>query len=90
MLDKQYDALPSGEVANLFGDKFAKTLGALPLTQWQGPVESAYGVHLVFVSERAGGQVPALADVRNAVRREWDDARRLEAKDTFYRELLKH
>lgn len=90
MLDHQYDALPVGEVANLFGDKFAKTLGGLSLGQWQGPVESAYGVHLVFVSEHVGGRVPALAEVHDAVRREWDEARRLEAKDKFYRELLKH
>ena len=58
MLDKQYDALPPSEVANLFGDKFAKTLGGLPLAQWQGPVESAYGVHLVFVSERSVDEYP--------------------------------
>jgi hypothetical protein len=90
MLDKQYDALPGAEVGRLFGDKFAKTLSGLPLGQWQGPVESAYGVHLVFVSERQEGAIPALADVRDAVRREWDNARRLEANDKFYRELLKH
>jgi parvulin-like peptidyl-prolyl isomerase len=90
MLDHQYDALPAADVGRLFGDKFATTLGALPLGRWQGPVESAYGVHLVFVSERSGGQVPSLADVHDAVRREWEEARRLEAKDEFYRELLKH
>ncbi len=47
-------------------------------------------MHLVFVSERTEGRVPALADVRDAVRREWDDARRLEANEKFYQELLKH
>ena len=78
------------EVGRLFGDKFATALGELPLGQWQGPVESAYGVHLVFVSERLGGRVPTLADVHDAVCREWDEARRLEANDKFYRELLKH
>ncbi len=67
----------------LFGDEFAKTLGGLSPGQWQGPVESAYGVHLVFVSERLEARVPALADVRDVVRREWDDARRLEAKEKF-------
>ncbi len=90
MLDQQYDALPAGEVANLFGDKFAKTLDGLSLGQWQGPVESAFGVHLVFVSGHVGRRVPALAEVHDAVLREWEEARRLEAKDTFYRELLKH
>ena len=36
------------------------------------------------------GQVPALAEVHDAVRREWDEAHRLEANDKFYQELLKH
>ena len=38
---------------------------------------------------RADGGVPAFDDVRVTVRREWIDARRLEANETFYRELLK-
>ena len=37
--------------------------------QWQGPVPSGYGVHLVYVSERTEGRRPDLADVREAVRR---------------------
>jgi hypothetical protein len=90
LLEKQYDALPAAEVGRLFGDKFAKALDGLPLGQWQGPVESAYGVHVVFVSQRLEGRVAALADVREAVRREWDEARRREANDKFYAELLKH
>ena len=32
--------------------------------------------------------MPALADVRDAVRREWDEAHRLEANEKFYQELL--
>jgi hypothetical protein len=90
LLENHYDALPSGEVGKLFGDKFAAVLGGLPLGQWQGPVESGYGMHLVFVSERVGSRVPALAEVHDAVRREWEEAHRLEANDKFYGELLKH
>ena len=89
MLDHQYDTLPASEVANLFGDQFAKTLEGLSLGRWQGPIESAFGVHLVFVSQHLEGRIPALAEVRDAVRREWEDANRLEAKDRFYRGLLK-
>jgi hypothetical protein len=90
LLDHAFDALPASEVAKLFGDKFAAALGRLSPGQWQGPVESAYGVHLVFVSQRLEGRVPALAAVRDSVRREWDEAHRLEANEKFYRDLLKH
>jgi len=42
-----------------------------------------------FRGTRSDGGVPALDDVREAVRREWANARRLEANDVFYRGLLK-
>jgi hypothetical protein len=90
LLDHTFDALPTNEVAGLFGDKFAKTLGGLSLGRWQGPIESSYGVHFVFVSQRLEGRMPELTEVRDAVRREWDSANRLVANEKFYQELLKH
>jgi len=89
LLDNNFTAVPAGEVAKQFGEKFAATLGELSPGQWQGPVESGFGVHLVLVSQRSEGGAPALADVPDAVRREWDNARRLEANEKFYQELLK-
>jgi hypothetical protein len=90
LLEHKFRALPASEAERQFGDKFAAKLGELSPGQWQGPVESGYGVHLVFVSERTEGRVPALAEVRDAVRREWANARRLEGNEKFYQELLKH
>ena len=89
LLESQYTAMPAGDVARQFGDTFAAALAVLAPGQWQGPVESGYGVHLVRISERAEGTLPVLADVRDDVRREWENAQRLQANDLFYRELLK-
>lgn len=90
LLDYHYEAVTVAEISRLFGDRFAKSLDGLPLGQWQGPVESAYGAHLVFVSERVEGRLPALADVRDAALREWEETHRREANDKFYVKLLKH
>jgi len=89
LLDTQYADLPQSEVARQFGEPFAQALGRLQTGRWLGPVESGYGVHLVFVRERAEGRTPVLSDVREAVRREWDNARRVGANEAFYSELLK-
>jgi len=89
LLEHLFQSVSASEAGKLFGDKFAATLSELSPGQWQGPVESGYGVHLVFVSERTEGRVPALADVRDAVEREWKNARRLETNEKFYAELLK-
>jgi hypothetical protein len=89
LLEHKFQSLPSSEIVKQFGEKFATKLGELSPHQWHGPVESGYGVHLVWISERAEGRLPALAEVRDAVRREWTNAQRLEANDKFYQELLK-
>lgn len=89
LLEHNFVALAASEVVKQFGEKFAARLGELPRHQWQGPVESGYGVHLVFVSETTQGRVPTLEEVRDAVRREWANARRLEVNEKFYQNLLK-
>jgi hypothetical protein len=89
LLENKFQSLPASEIVKQFGEKFAAKLGELPTGQWYGPVESGYGMHLVRISERTEGRMPALAEVRDAVRREWANARRLEANEKFYQELLK-
>jgi hypothetical protein len=65
LLDHEFAAAPASEVAKQFGDHFAAELSGLASGRWEGPVASGYGVHLVFVSERTEGRLPALAEVRD-------------------------
>jgi hypothetical protein len=88
LLDHNYRTVSASEAARDFGEKFAATLDELPVGQWQGPVESGYGVHLVLVRERTQGRLPALEEVRAAVGRDWINARRLEANEKLYQALL--
>ena len=89
LLEHRYVLAPATEITKQFGDKFAAKLGDAPIGQWFGPVESGYGTHLVFVEERTEGRQPELAEVRDAVRREWTNARRLESNEKFFQNLLK-
>jgi hypothetical protein len=89
LMERSFTAAPASEIAKQFGEKFAAKLGQLSPGKWEGPVESGYGAHLVFVSERTEGRVPELAEVRDDVRREWANAKRLELNEKFYQELFK-
>ena len=89
VLEHKFKSLPASEIVRQFGENFAAKLGELALDQWDGPIESGYGAHLVCVSERTEGRLPELAQVRDDVRREWANARRLESNEKFYTELLK-
>jgi hypothetical protein len=89
LLPPSFAMVSLSEVAKQFGKIFAAQLGEFKTGQWQGPINSSYGAHLVFISERSHGRAGKLADVRDDVRREWTNARRLEATEKFYEELLK-
>jgi hypothetical protein len=90
LLEHRFEAAPATEISKQFGDKFVAKLADLPSGQWFGPVESGYGIHLVFVEQRTEGRLPELAEIRDAVRRELTNARRLESNEKFFQNLLKH
>jgi parvulin-like peptidyl-prolyl isomerase len=46
------------EIAREFGPGFAQSVGKLAPGAWQGPVESGYGWHLVFVDSVIPGRIP--------------------------------
>jgi PPIC-type PPIASE domain len=87
LLGEEFRAVPRSDVARTFGERFSEQIFGLEQGRWQGPIASSYGLHFVRVSERTQGGLPPLDAVRPAVRREWMNARRLEAEANLYRTL---
>lgn len=77
--DRSFDQL-----AGVFGAAFAQSLFGLKPGTWQGPIESGYGWHLVWVDEMALKRVPGFEEVEREVRQEWMAERRAEAKRRAY------
>ena len=75
------------DIARTFGEGFAEQLSTVAPGRWQGPIPSSFGAHFVFVDERVMGSLPPLPTVREAVRREWQNARQIEAEQKLYRTL---
>jgi hypothetical protein len=46
-------------------------MGSLPEHQWQGPIRSGYGLHLVRIESRVAERAATLAEVRLAVARDF-------------------
>jgi PPIC-type PPIASE domain len=87
LLDSQFERLPAGEVARLFGADFERALQTLATGQWQGPVLSSFGTHLVLLRGRDEPGPPQLTDVRDEVRRQWMNEQRELAAARFYADL---
>jgi len=87
LLGDDFRGVSQSEVARLFGEGFADWIFALETGRWQGPAQSSFGQHFVLIDEVRPGRLPALNDIRPAVRREWASSRRLEAEQKFYASL---
>jgi hypothetical protein len=88
LLQQSFDDVTLPDLKKTFGEHFASAISSLPVASWQGPIDSGYGVHLVFIAQHMDSHLPTLAEVRAQVRREYLDAKRGEATDNFYKVLL--
>jgi hypothetical protein len=84
LLGDEFHAVSQHDAARIFGDSFARRLSVLEPGRWQGPISSSFGQHFVYIGERTPGSLPPLDDVREAVHREWSNARRVDAEQKLY------
>jgi hypothetical protein len=90
LLGEEFRAVSRNDVAGIFGESFANQISGVEPGRWQGPMSSSFGQHFVFLSERIPGSVPSLDNVRQELRREWTNTRRLEAEQKLYASLREH
>jgi hypothetical protein len=83
LLPATMEAASPQSIASAFGEEFARQIVAAPTGQWSGPIESAFGLHLVRVSDHGVGKAPTLAEVRPVVFREWQAEERRRQNQAF-------
>jgi hypothetical protein len=88
LLPAQLDLSPPDAVDGVFGKGFFDRLAKIPRGVWAGPVESAYGIHLVRITDSLPARMPALEEVHDAVLRDWKAAKALELRERYYARLL--
>ena len=88
-LPTRYSDSGASDLAGSFGEPFVKHLVTMPVGQWTQPVTSSFGTHKVLLEERTEGRMPDLSEVRAAVVRDWEAARRAAATDRLYQDLLR-
>ena len=87
LMPARFDLSPPKAVDGVFGQGFFERLAELAPGVWAGPVKSAYGVHLVRIRESLPARMPQLADVRDAVLRDWKTAKAAEIRELHYAQL---
>ena len=62
---------------------------ALAPGAWHGPIESAYGLHLVRISAITPAAQRPFSEVRNEVLERWREVQRQDAEKRYFAELFK-
>jgi len=71
MFQDYYGDRTPDAIAKEFGPQFAVALEKLKPASWQGPIESGYGWHLVFVDTVIPGRIPAFEEMESDVKTAW-------------------
>ena len=87
LLDMDFRDLDEATVSGLLGEEFAEALFALEPGSWHGPLESGYGLHLVFVTEARRTAPRELEQVRREVLEQWRRERERETQAAYLAEL---
>src|SRR6266536_6020208 len=70
-----------------FGAQFAQAVEKLAPGSWQGPIESGFGRHLVFVDTLVPRSIPAFEEVESDVRTAWLGEQKAQAWEKAYKDI---
>ncbi len=87
MFGQVHQQVTESDVSRLFGEGFAGRIFSLPVSHWQGPVRSAYGLHLLRIENKTAPVQPELAVVHDKVRNEWINQQRQTIDKAFYNSM---
>ena len=71
MLQDYYGDRSPEQLGKEFGQKFSQALFELKPGSWQGPIESGFGWHLIWVNSISPMRVPAFEEVEADVKAAW-------------------
>jgi hypothetical protein len=78
------------EIRSTFGDDFASSVVAQEVGDWQGPVTSGYGLHLVKVTKRQDSRIPEPKEVSARIIGDMEYEARTAAKEQLYQEIAQN
>jgi parvulin-like peptidyl-prolyl isomerase len=87
MFQEYYSDRSTEQLAKEFGPAFAQAILTVRPGSWQGPIESGYGWHLVFVESFTSGRIPTLAEIESDVKTAWLGDQKEQAWRKAYKEM---
>jgi hypothetical protein len=90
MFQNYYGDRAPEQLAKEFGPGFAQALFQFKRGSWQGPIESGYGWHLIWIDLIAPGRAPQFEEVEPDVKSAWLAAQKAESWRKAYQTMSAH
>jgi hypothetical protein len=87
MFQDYYADRSSEQLAKDFGPRFAQAILRVKPGSWQGPIESGYGWHLVYVESITPGRIPAFEEAESDVKTAWLADQKTQAWHKAYQDM---
>ena len=87
MLTTVCNLCSANDIKNKFGVEFAAAIMKQKTGTWVGPIQSAYGLHAVYIHERRDARIPDFKAVAEKVKNDWTLAKRKENTRNVYGEI---
>ena len=87
-LPASMESASRSEVARLFGDAFADALAGVKIGEWQGPIVSGFGLHLVRIRKAEPERIPELEEIRQRLENDWRASTVKDRQEKAYQILL--
>lgn len=86
-LPYRFENVLESDLTNRFGEIFVQNLQRRALKQWHGPLQSTYGLHLVWIKEYTPGRPMTFEEAEHKLRRDWANEQQEEAIEKLYKRL---
>lgn len=90
MLNPSYAYRSALDLNATFGAGFSDQLASLEVGRWQGPLQSGFGFHLLFINAVHPEQVTPLEAVQQQVLLDYQRAQQINARDIYIDRLLEN
>lgn len=89
MLKRDFKNLNAVEVTRLFGAVFKSGIFSASQNAWQGPVESAFGLHLIRINNITPQSTPDFDSIRNDVAAAWQEQAQRDANQEALKDVIR-
>jgi len=80
----------SDEINRQLGLQFSDHLKSLKTNGWTGPIQSGFGYHLIYITDKTGPQIPDFEIVKNDLQRDFEYVNQKQLNEQLLQELKKN